>query len=151
FGDWSGIQAEPMPPADLRFTSGMAYYARGMAFSAGRRWAEARAALDSVQRIAKADPEGETRIALQIAALALEGEMQMRSGKPKQAVESLSKATALEDQLNYTEPPTWFYPIRHSLGKAQLAAGEAYAAEATYRYDLKQFPGNPWSLVGLHQ
>ncbi len=151
FGDWSGILAEPMPPADLRFTSGMAYYARGMAFSAGRRWAEARAALDSVQRIAKAFPEGETRIALEIAALALEGEMQMRSGQAKQAVATLTRATALEDKLNYTEPPTWYYPIRQSLGKAQLLAGDAAAAEATYRYDLKQFPGNGWSLIGLHQ
>jgi tetratricopeptide (TPR) repeat protein len=151
FGEWNAILAEPMPPADLRFTSGMAYYARGMAFSAGRRLAEARAALDSVQRIAKAYPEGETKIALQIAALALEGEMQMRSGNGKAAVVSLAKATELEDKLNYTEPPTWYYPIRQSLGKAQLAAGDAAAAEATYRYDLKQFPGNGWSLIGLHQ
>jgi tetratricopeptide (TPR) repeat protein len=151
FGDWSGILAEPMPPADLRFTSGMAYYARGMAFGAERRWAEARAALDSVQRIAKAFPEGETRIALEIAALALEGEIQMRSGRAKQAVATLTQATALEDKLNYTEPPTWYYPIRQSLGKAQLLAGDAVAAEATYRYDLKQFPGNGWSLIGLHQ
>lgn len=151
FGEWSMILAEPMPPADLRFTSGMAYYARGMAFSAGRRMPEARAALDSVQRIAKAYPEGETKVALQIAALALEGEMQMRSGNGRAAVVSLTKATELEDKLNYTEPPTWYYPIRQSLGKAQLAAGDAAAAEATYRYDLKQFPGNGWSLIGLHQ
>jgi tetratricopeptide (TPR) repeat protein len=151
FGDWAGILAEPMPPADLRFTSGMAYYARGMAFSAGRRWAEARAALDSVKRIAKAYPEGETRVALEIAALALGGEVQMRSGRPKEAVATLTQATALEDKLNYTEPPTWFYPIRQSLGKAQLLAGDAVAAEATYRHDLKQFPGNGWSLIGLHQ
>ncbi|HWA16442.1 MAG TPA: tetratricopeptide repeat protein [Gemmatimonadales bacterium] len=151
FGEWAAILAEPMPPADLRFTSGMAYYARGMALSAGRRWPEARAALDSVQRIAKAYPEGEPQVALQIAALALEGEMQLRSGNPKQSVVSFTKATALEDGLNYTEPPTWYYPIRQSLGKAQLAAGDAAGAEATYRHDLKQFPGNGWSLIGLHQ
>jgi tetratricopeptide (TPR) repeat protein len=151
FGDWGGILAQPMPPADLRFTSAMAYYARGMAFSAGRRWAEARAALDTVQRIAKSYAEGEPKVALSIAALALEGEMQLRSGKPRSAVATFQKAVAMEDQLNYTEPPTWYYPMRQSLGKAQLAAGDATAAEQTYRADLKQFPGNGWSLLGLRQ
>lgn len=149
FGDWAGILAEPMPPADLRFTSGMAYYARGMAFSAGRRWAEARAALDSVQRISVVYAEGEPKVALQIAALALEGEIQLRSGKPKSAVSTFARAVALEDKLNYTEPPTWYYPMRQSLGKAQLAAGDLAGAEQTYRDDLRQFPHNPWSLQGL--
>jgi tetratricopeptide (TPR) repeat protein len=149
FGDWSAILAEPMPPSDLRFSTGMAYYAKGMAFAAGRRWAEARAALDSVQRISTQYPEGEPKTALTIAALALEGEVQMRSGKARQAVETLNRAVAMEDRLNYTEPPTWYYPIRQSLGKAQLAAGDYSGAEATYRYDLKQFPRNGWSLVGL--
>jgi tetratricopeptide (TPR) repeat protein len=149
FGDWAGIMAEPLPPADLRFSRGMAYYAKGMAFAAGRRWAEARAALDSVQRISMQYAESEQKTALLIAALALEGEVQMRSGKASMAVQTFGKAVALEDGLNYTEPPTWYYPIRQSLGKAQLAARDYSGAEETYRHDLKQFPGNGWSLVGL--
>ena len=37
FGRWDEVLAEPLPPADLRYTTGMAYYARGVAFAAKRR------------------------------------------------------------------------------------------------------------------
>lgn len=55
----------------------------------------------------------------------------------------------LEDRLPSSEPPFWFYPIRHSLGKALLAAGRPEAAELVYREDLKRFPENGWALYGL--
>ncbi len=149
FGQWDAILKEPMPPADLRILTGTAFYARGMAFSARRRWAEARAALDSVRTIARSTPDGDTRIAMQIAALALEGEVLMRTGRARAAVPVFQQAVVLEDGLAYTEPPTWYYPMRQSLGKAQLLAGDAKAAEQTYREDLRRFPGNGWSLQGL--
>jgi tetratricopeptide (TPR) repeat protein len=138
-----------MPPADLRYMSGMAFYARGMAFSAMRRWAEARAALDTVKSIGRIAPEGDNRTALVIAALALEADVLARSGKARTAVPLLQKAVDLEDGLAYTEPPTWYYPMRQSLGKAQLMAGDAASAEQTYREDLRRFPRNGWSLLGL--
>lgn len=149
FGQWDAILSEPMPPRDLRFTTGMAYYARGNAFAAKRRWAEARAALDSVAKIAAALPEGENRIAMRIAALALDGEIALRAGRPAEAVTRFRAAVELEDGLAYTEPPTWYYPARHSLGKALLAAGDAAGAEVVYRQDLRRFPENGWSLHGL--
>ena len=49
------------------------------------------------------------------------------------------------------EPPAWFYPVRHNLGAALLAAGRAAEAEAVYREDLRQYPQNGWSLFGLAQ
>lgn len=149
FGDWDGILAEPLPPRDLRYTTGMAYYARGVAFAARRRWAEARAALDSVTAIAPGLPEGDNRIALQIAGRMLEGEILLRSGQSRAAVRAFTDAVGLEDGLAYTEPPTWYYPARHSLGKALLAAGAAAEAERVYREDLRDFPENGWSLFGL--
>lgn len=57
----------------------------------------------------------------------------------------------LQDELRYFEPPPWYYPVRHSLGAALLAAGRAVEAEAVYREDLKQYPENAWSLFGLWQ
>lgn len=36
---------------------------------------------------------------------------------------------ALEDRLAYLELPTWFHPMRHSLGKALLAEGKSCKAE----------------------
>lgn len=151
FGQWKAVLAEPLPPADLRYLTGMAYYARGMAFSANRRWAEAHAARDSVQRISRGYPEGDPQIALQIAALALEGEILQRSGKASASVAPFLRAVELEDGLAYTEPPTWYYPVRQSLGKAMLAAGDLTGAERIYREDLQRFPHNPWSLTGLQR
>lgn len=149
FGRWDEVLAEPLPAPERRFTTGMAYYARGVAFAAKRRWAEARAALDSVARIAAQHPAGENRIALEIAEHALQGEIALRRGVVAEAVRELRAAAALEDQIPYTEPPTWYYPIRHSLGKAYLAQGRGDAAERVYREDLARFPNNGWSLYGL--
>jgi tetratricopeptide (TPR) repeat protein len=151
FGDWDDILAEPPPPPDLRFTSGMAYYARGMAFAALHRWAEAGAALDSVRAAEGQLSRGDSRVAVQIAGWALSGEIKLRDGRPRAAVEALRQAVALEDGLAPAEPPIWYYPARHSLGKALLAAGLPREAEAVYRTDLTRFPENGWALFGLMQ
>ena len=55
----------------------------------------------------------------------------------------------MQDRLPYTEPPAWFYPVRHSLGAALLEAGKPAEAEAVYREDLDRNPGNGWALFGL--
>jgi tetratricopeptide (TPR) repeat protein len=149
FGRWDQILAENLPDPGRRYTTGMAYYARGMAFAAKRRWAEGRAALDSVTRIAADHPANENRVALEIAEHALSGEIAYRRGLFQEAIRRFRAAANLEDQLPYTEPPTWYYPIRHSLGKAYLAIGRSADAERVYREDLVRFPENGWSLFGL--
>ena len=55
----------------------------------------------------------------------------------------------MQDELPYTEPPFWYYPTRHSLGKALLAAGDPARAESVYRDDLDQYPRNGWAMFGL--
>ena len=149
FGRWNAVLREPLPPSDLRFTTAMAYYARGMAFAAHRRWAEAHAAVDTVARIGKALPRGDNAIALAIARAALIGEIALRSGRPRAAVAAFREAVALEDGLAYLEPPTWYYPVRQSLGKALLADRKAAEAEQVYRDDLRLYAENGWSLFGL--
>lgn len=149
FGRWDAILAEPLPPGDLRYLTGIAYYARGVAFSAKRRWAEARAALDTVSAVAAVFPEGPNRTALRIGAEVLRGEIALRSGRHAAALAAFRSAQELEDGLTYTEPPYWYYPVRQSLGKALLAAGKPAEAEVAYRQDLEQFPENGWSLFGL--
>ncbi len=150
FGEWDQILAEPLPPADLRFTTGMAYYARGVAFAAKREWGVAKSALDTVAAIALNFPEGDNRTALEIAQHALAGEIALRRSEVNEAIDHFRTATELEDGLVYGEPPTWYYPIRQSLGKALLAAGRADEAERAYREDLERFPENGWSLYGLY-
>jgi tetratricopeptide (TPR) repeat protein len=149
FGKWDAILGEGLPPSDLRYTTAMAYYARGIAFAAHRRWAEARASLDTVSAIAARYPEGENRTALRIAAEMVRGEIALRSRRNRAAVEAFRAAARLEDALAYTEPPYWYHPVRHSLGKALLLAGQPAEAERAYLEDLQRFPENGWSLFGL--
>ncbi len=151
FGRWNEILAEPLPPSDLRYTTGIAYYARGVAFAARSRWAEARAALDTVQAAYRDMPEGDNRVSLAIAGHALRGEIALRQDRPRQAVDAFKEAAEIEDGMVYTEPPTWYYPVRHSLGKALLADHRPAEAERAYREDLARFPENGWSLFGLAQ
>jgi len=73
----------------------------------------------------------------------------MAEGNADDAIAHLAIAVATQDELPYTEPPFWYYPTRHSLGKALLAAGKAAEAEAVYRRDLEDYPRNGWSMFGL--
>ncbi len=149
FGRWADVLNEPLPPSDLRVALAHTWYARGVAFAAIGRVMEARATVDSIRGVAASLPEGEPRITLQIAALAVRGELALRAGDASRAVSLFREAVALEDGLSYMEPPTWHYPMRHSLGKALLAAGQAREAAQVYEEDLRRFPENGWSLTGL--
>jgi len=153
FGDWEGVLAEPMPPADLHNASAMAHYSRGIAFAATGRGAEARNELEAVRQIANeigaTDTSEGPEIVVAIAGHALAGEIALRTGDADGAVRHLQAAARLEDGMLYDEPPVWYYPVRHSLGRALLEAGQPIEAEERYREDLVRFPANGWSLIGL--
>ena len=151
FGRWDELLREPLPPAELRFASALAHYARGLAYAATDRRAEAEAALDSVRRTAAATPSGDSRTVLEIATHALAGDIAMRRGRLADAERELRAAMRLEDGLTYIEPPLWPQPVRHALGAVLLLAGRPADAEVVYREDLVRFPENGWSLRGLAQ
>jgi tetratricopeptide (TPR) repeat protein len=152
FGKWDEVLAEPLPPADLRFSYAMAHYARGVAQAAKGQWAEAQAALETVKKINGETPEGaDGKTALSIAVHALAGEIATRRGDMDGGTAHFREAAKLEDAGLYFEPPKWYYPIRHSLGAALLKAGQHAEAEKVYREDLRRFPENGWSLFGLAQ
>jgi len=150
FGRWDEVLAEPLPPSDIRMPLAMAYYARGVAYAAKGRLAEARTALDTVKVIDTATPaDAPAKTPVSIAVHALMGEIATRSGKLDEGIAHFREALRIEDAGLYFEPPKWYYPIRHSLGAALLKAGRPAEAEAVYREDLKRFPENGWSLFGL--
>lgn len=148
FGRWEEVLAEPMPPSDLRFATAMAHYARGTALAATGRSNEANASLDTI-RAARARATGDMATILEIADHALQGEMAMRSDRLGEAETHFRAAMRIEDGLLYIEPPSWHYPIRHSLGVVLLRAGRHSDAEKLYREDLVRFPENGWALTGL--
>ncbi len=158
FGRWDELLAMPLPPVDLAYSRGMAQYARGVALAATRRFAEAQAALDTLKRIAKSGTRGYAAAGwttpgttLRIATHALLGEIAARRGALEEGIAHFREAMKIEDDQVYTEPPDWYYPIRHSLGAVLLRGGRAVEAERLYREDLKRFPENGWSLFGLTQ
>jgi tetratricopeptide (TPR) repeat protein len=158
FGKWQDVLALPLPPADLPYSRAMAQYARGVAFAATGRAAQASAALDTLRQLATAGVSGYSAVGwtvpttnLEIAVHALSGEIAARSGRHEEAIGHFTEALKIEDAQLYTEPPDWYYPIRQSLGVVLLEAGKAVDAERVYREDLGRFRENGWSLFGLAQ
>jgi tetratricopeptide (TPR) repeat protein len=157
FGRWDEALKEPQPPSSERYASGICHYARGVAFAGKGQFESAAAELDSVRAMAAAVPADmivSINLAaplLRVATSALAGEIDTRKGNTDEGLRLLKLAVATEDSLHYDEPPTWCYPVRHTLGAALLKAGRAKDAEAVYRDDLSRHPENGWSLNGLAQ
>ncbi len=159
FGKWDTILAEPLPARDLTYPLGVAHYARGLAFLAKGQIVAASQELQLLQAIA-ADPALEnvtiwdinsTASLLQIATNVLAGELAAAKGDNATAIAHLQTAVKLEDALRYDEPAPWLLPSRQSLGAILLKANHPIEAETVYRADLKRYPDNGWSLLGLAQ
>jgi tetratricopeptide (TPR) repeat protein len=155
FGKWDDILKEPEPPEIFPIARAMRHSTRGVAFAAKGQVKEARAEQERFRAAAKKTPEdaqfGNNKAAdlFAIADATLEGEILFREKKTKEAIAKLRDAVKKEDALRYSEPPDWFVPVRHALGAVLLHDGQAAEAEKVYRADLRQWPGNGWSLFGL--
>ena len=84
-----------------------------------------------------------------MASATLAGEIASANGNHDEAIKHLQEAVAIQDALNYDEPPDWYYPVRETLGMELLADGKTADAEEVFREDLKRNPENGWSLNGL--
>jgi tetratricopeptide (TPR) repeat protein len=158
FGRWDEVLRHPAPPREWSYTRGVRHYARGLAFSAKGRAADARRELGELEGILKSVPAERTvafffraRNLLQLAANVLAGEIAAKGGDVATADRLLRAAVAEQDTHWFTEPPPWYFPVRQTLGAVLLQAGRAADAEVVYREDLKRNPGNGWSLFGLAQ
>lgn len=56
-----------------------------------------------------------------------------------------------EDALNYTEPPSWYIPIRESLGGVLFLNGDYSESERVFRADLERDPRSGRSLFDLYE
>jgi tetratricopeptide (TPR) repeat protein len=152
------VLAQPTPSVKMLYVTAAWRYARGLAFTATGRPAEAARELAAIQVVLASVPADRTvagffKMAdlVRLASETLAGEMAARAGDVEAAVKHLAFAVRLQDEHWFTEPPPWHYPVRQSLGAALLQAGRAAEAEAVYREDLRRNPENGWSLFGLAQ
>ncbi len=158
FGHWDEVLAAPQPPENLEYSNGIWHYARATAFARAGNIEAARAERDKLVPLMEETDvlfldtiQYPASMLLQIADSLALGEIAMAESDFESAVEHFEDAVAVQDQLPYTEPPFWYYPTRHSFGKALLAAGYAEKAEAVYRTDLEKHPRNGWAMFGLLQ
>jgi tetratricopeptide (TPR) repeat protein len=156
FSKWDDILALPAPAASLPLTTAMWHYARAVAMAGKNDAAGARSEQErfqgAVAKIPAETPVGVLNTAGRMFAVArplLAGRIAAAGGDRAGAIEQYKAAVTAEDALTYDEPPTWYYPVRETLGAALLADGDAAEAEAVFRKDLEYNPRNGRSMFGL--
>jgi tetratricopeptide (TPR) repeat protein len=160
FGQWDAILGEPWPNDNEIFLVGIWNYSRGLAQIRLGSLAEAEGSIAALRAAAQSEAATALRLAggtasaaslLAIGLAHLEGEFAIAEGRAEDAVAQLELATELHDALPYMEPPPWYAPPRQALGALLLEQGRPSEAEAVYLEDLRQYPKNGWSLLGLKQ
>jgi tetratricopeptide (TPR) repeat protein len=157
FGDWDAVLAEPAPPAELRFATGMWHYARGVAFAARKEVASAETELTKVRGVA-AEVKDDLIIILnpapallKLAAETLAGQIAATQRRFDEAIAHFRTAATMEDALTYDEPPPWYHSARNMLGETLLEAGRPAEAAVAFREDLRYVRETGWSLSGLER
>ena len=159
FEQWEKILTSPKPDEDLAYPKAIWHYARGMAYANLNKPAEAQSELDSLNKLSES--EDVKRIIIwsinpaeqvcKIASNVLSAELMTKKGDYKAAIGLLNQAIELEDNLNYNEPPDWFFSVRHLLGDVLIKSGDYAGAEKIYREDLTYWPKNGFALSGLYE
>jgi tetratricopeptide (TPR) repeat protein len=159
FEQWDAILSEKGPRFETAFTRGAWRYARAMALTSKGQLSEAEQELNELKKLVD-DPSlkdqttfstNSGRSILRIAPEVVAGEIAAKRKDWDRAILHLDRAVRYEDALVYQEPPDWHAPVRQNLGAVLVQAGRADEAEAVYWEDLRNNPGNGWSLRGLMQ
>lgn len=157
FGKWDEILKMENKVPDLDYPKAINHYAKGMAYLGKNELDKAKMELQELSALASKESLKEVTIwsintvydLTQIAEKALKAEVLARENNYNESIKLLQEAIAIEDALNYNEPPDWFFSVRHNLGAIQLKAGLNEDAVQTYLEDLKRLPKNGWALSGL--
>ena len=147
---------------------GLWHFARGMAFAGKRRIDQSQAelkALDAEAALAPAAPnfDGAPDVQhvldkitqstdvyiLKIGAAILGSRIAEARRRTPEAIELMRQAVKLQDEMPYSEPPSWFYPVRESLGAILLRRGSPAESETVFAECLQHSPNDPRALQGL--
>jgi len=168
FARWDDVLKLPAPDAKLIATTMFWHYARGCAFAKKSNFSQAEKELAEFQILAAKMPPGpafgiqfnDWSVITSLATHTLQARIataqgDFANGMPAtnaayaKAIDHWRQAVAIQDKMNYDEPPEWYYPVRESLGATLWMAGKPAEAETVFREDLQRNPHNPRSLFGL--
>jgi len=160
FHRWNDILQMKPPDPEMKTATVFYHFARGMALASTGKVSEAEAEYKIVSQARQDTPpdqifampvNNKTKDILTIAQDVLGAKIALAKKDNATAIKLLREAVAVQDSLNYDEPPDWFFPVRESLGAVLLVSGNAVEAESVFRQDLQRNPRNPRSLFGLEQ
>ena len=157
FGKWDDILKMKLVSDTLKYPVAISHYGRGMAYLGKKDIAKAKAELGKLEVLSNDNAMKKISIwdintmydVLQIASKVLKGEILASEGNYNQSISLIKEAITIEDNLNYNEPPDWFFSVRHHLGAVQIEAGKYNDAIKTYQEDLKKYRNNGWAQQGL--
>ncbi len=157
FGMWDEALALPVAQDGLPFTEAMHLYGHGLAYAAKGDLKSARQIQRKFKKLMRSKElnamnmrrEDAMPNLLSIASNLLDARIQRTRGNARREIRALKRAVKAQDELPYTEPPLWHFPVRQALGDAYLRDNQAELAQTTFDEDLYHFPKNPWSLYGV--
>ena len=152
FGRWDQVLQIKLPDPHLPASKAMWHFGRGTALAATGKRQEAHKERDAFEAARREIPRNwqwtlndATRV-LDVASSVLDARL---AENDSAALALWEKAAQAQDALSYDEPPSWYYPVRESLGGALLRAGRAREAEAAFREGLRRNPRDGRLLFGL--
>lgn len=157
-GMWDTILSITPVEKKLVYPQAILHYAKGMACLGKDDIPAAQKQADSLNILA-ADTTlqqltiwdiNTTADLVQIAVKILLAEIAAKQNQTDVSIALLKEAVTIEDNLNYNEPPDWFFSVRHHLGAVLIKAGKYNEAEKVYRQDLQTWKKNGWALMGLY-
>ncbi len=160
FHHWNELLKMPAPDPAMKTATVFWHFGHGLALAGTGKVAEAEAEYKIIADAEAATPpdvifqmpiNNKAKDIMKIAEYVLGAKIALAKKDSAAAIAQLRDAVAIQDKLNYGEPPDWFYPVRENLGGALLMSGDVQGAEKVFREDLDRNPRNPRSLWGLHQ
>jgi tetratricopeptide (TPR) repeat protein len=88
---------------------------------------------------------------LNVASLELQGVIKSAENNYQEAVALLEKAKTKEDELGYSEPPSYARPVLISLAEVHLKVGNYEKAAKAYNELLEQHPNTANAFWGLYK
>jgi tetratricopeptide (TPR) repeat protein len=157
FGKWDEILQMSNEVPELIYPQAILHYAKGMALLSKGEVDNAKDELAALAKIASNDALKEVTIwdinsvfeLVTIAEKILKAEILATEQKFEESLALLEHAVEIEDELNYNEPPDWFFSVRHHLGAVQIESKDYIAAIRTFEKDLARLPKNGWALHGI--